>query len=95
MFCGGATTPAHSRESGNPVRFAYAEADPCLPASICIKAWIPASAGMSGWNVIIPTNQILSGNLMMKLPRFGNFTLGSVCASMVSFSPMNLLSANT
>jgi hypothetical protein len=39
--------------------------------------------------------QILSGNLMMKLPRLGSFTLGSVCASMVSFSPMNLLSENT
>ena len=44
---------------------------------------------------LLPANQILSGNLMMKLPRLGSFTLGRVCASMVSFSPMNLLSANT
>ena len=28
---------------------------------------------------------------MMKLSRFGIFTFGSVCASIVSFSPMNLL----
>ena len=31
---------------------------------------------------------------MMKLSRFGIFTLGSVCAFITSFSPISLLSAS-
>jgi len=65
----------------------------CVVSRLAVSLALPRKRGSGRAERGVAVVQIRSGKRMMKLSRFGIFTLGSVCAFIASSSGMSLLAA--